>query len=58
MLESVNSNITELALYYEFVENITSHSYYGKWENLKIDKDKNNFIDKSGEIELNFQNSI
>ena len=55
LLEAINSNITELALYYEFVENITSHSYYGKWENLKMDKDKNNFIDKSGEIELNFQ---
>ena len=45
LLEAINSNITELALYYEFVENITSHSYYGKWENLKMDKDKNNFID-------------
>ena len=55
LLEAINSNVTELALYYEFVENITSHSYYGKWENLKLDKDKNNFIDKSGEIELNFQ---
>ena len=55
LLEAINSNITELALYYEFVENITSHSYYGKWENLKMDKDKNNFIDKFGEIELNFQ---
>ena len=55
LLEAINSNVTELALYYEFVENITSHSYYGNWENLKIDKDKNNFIDKSGEIELNFQ---
>ena len=55
LLEAINSNVTELALYYEFVENITSHSYYGKWENLKMDKDKNNFIDKSGEIELNFQ---
>lgn len=55
LLEAINSNVTEIALYYEFVENITSHSYYGKWENLKMDKDKNNFIDKSGEIELNFQ---
>ena len=35
LLEAINSNVTELALYYEFVENITSHSYYGKWENLK-----------------------
>ena len=55
LLEAINSNVTELALYYEFVENITSHSYYGKWENLKMDKDKNNFIDNTGEIELNFQ---
>lgn len=55
LLEAINSNVTELALYYEFVENITSHSYYGKWENLKMDSDKNNFIDKFGEIELNFQ---
>ena len=54
LLEAINSNVTELALYYEFVENITSHSYYGKWENLKMDKDKNNFIDNTGEIELNF----
>jgi hypothetical protein len=55
LLEAINSNVTELALYYEFVENITSHSYYGRWENLKMDKDKFNFIDNSGEIELNFQ---
>ena len=55
LLEAINSNVTELALYYEFVENITSHSYYGKWENLKMDKNKNNFVDNSGEIELNFQ---
>ena len=46
LLESVNSNITELALYYEFVQNITTHSYYGKWDNFNIDK--NNFIDKNG----------
>ena len=58
LLEAINSNVTELALYYEFVENITSHSYYGKWENLKMDKDKNNFIDKAGEIELNFQKKM
>ena len=58
LLEAINSNVTELALYYEFVENITSHSYYGNWENLKMDKDKNNFVDKSGEIELNFQRKI
>ena len=58
LLEAINSNVSELALYYEFVENITSHSYYGNWENLKMDKDKNNFVDKSGEIELNFQKKI
>jgi hypothetical protein len=51
LLESVNSNITELALYYEFVQNITYHSYYGRWDNFNIDK--NNFIDKTGDIELN-----
>ena len=32
LLESVNSNITELALYYEFIQNISTYSYYGKWE--------------------------
>jgi hypothetical protein len=53
LLESVNSNITELALYYEFVQNITGHSYYGRWENFNIDK--NNFIDKTGDIELYLQ---
>ena len=53
LLESVNSNITELALYYEFVQNITTHSYYGKWDNFNIEK--NNFIDKNGEIELSLQ---
>ena len=58
LLEAINSNVSELALYYEFIENITSHSYYGNWENLKMDKDKNNFVDKSGEIELNFQRKI
>ena len=53
LLESVNSNITELALYYEFVQNITGHSYYGRWENFNIDR--NNFIDKTGDIELYLQ---
>ena len=50
LLEAVNSNITELAIYYEFVQNITMHEYYGKWNNFNIDN--NNFIDKEGEIEL------
>ena len=27
--------------------NFPNNPYYGKWENLKMDKDKNNFIDKS-----------
>ena len=53
LLESVNSNITELGLYYEFIQNITTHVYYGRWENFNIDK--NFFIDKSGDIELNIQ---
>ena len=53
LYEAVNSNITELSLYYEFVQNITSHSYYGRWDNFDIDK--NNFIDKNGEIELSIQ---
>ena len=53
LLESVNSNITELALYYEFIQNISTHSYYGKWNNFFIDQ--NNFIDKNGEIELSIQ---
>ena len=56
LLEAINSNITELALYYEFVENITSHSYYGNWENLKLDdNNKNIFVDNYGDIELIFQ---
>ena len=50
LLEAVNSNITELAIYYEFVQNITMHEYYGRWNNFIIDN--NNFIDKEGEIEL------
>ena len=53
LLEAVNSNITELAIYYEFVQNITMHGYYGKWENFNIDK--NIFVDKEGEIELNIR---
>ncbi len=50
LLEGFNANVTELSLYYEFVQNITTHSYYGNWENFEIDN--NNFIDKNGEIEL------
>ena len=53
LLESVNSNITELALYYEFVNNITYLSYYGRWDNFNIDQ--NNFLDKTGDIEINLQ---
>ena len=53
LYEAVNSNITELALYYEFVQNITSHSYYGSWNIFNIDK--NNFIDNNGDIELGLE---
>ena len=35
------------------MNNITYHSYYGRWDNFNIDK--NNFIDKAGDIELNLQ---
>ena len=42
-----------MALYYEFVQNITTHIYYGKWVNFNFDK--NNFIDKNWEIEISFQ---
>ena len=50
LLEGFNANVTELSLYYEFVQNITTHNYYGKWENMEIDK--NDFIDNYGEIQL------
>ena len=53
LLEGYNTNVTEMGLYYEFVQNITIHSYYGQWENFDIDN--NNFIDKYGEIELSIQ---
>ena len=53
LLEGFNTNVTELGLYYEFVQNITTHSYYGEWQNFNMDK--NNFIDKYGEIELSIQ---
>ena len=42
-----------MVLYYEFAQNITTHIFYGKWDNFNIDK--NNFIDKNGEIELSLQ---
>ena len=53
LLESVNSNIKELGKYYEFVQNITKHNYYGKWENFNIDK--NFFIDNNGVVDLSIQ---
>ena len=53
LLEGFNTNVTELSLYYEFVNNITTHSYYGKWENFDIDN--NDFIDKQGDVELSMQ---
>ena len=51
LIEGMNTNLTDILLYYEFIDSI-SHTYYGDWENLYLKK--NNFKFKSGNSDIDF----
>ena len=51
LIESMNTNLTEILLYYEFIDSI-SHTYYGDWENLYLQKNK--FKYKQGNSDIDF----
>ena len=37
LIEGMNTNLTDILLYYEFIDSI-SHTYYGDWDNLYLKK--------------------
>ena len=51
LIEGMNTNLTDILLYYEFIDSI-SHTYYGDWENLYLKKNK--FKYKSGNSDIDF----
>ena len=51
LIEGMNTNLTDILLYYEFIDNI-SHTYYGTWKNLSVDK--NTFIYNTGNSDIDF----
>ena len=51
LIEGMNTNLSDILLYYEFIDNI-SHTYYGIWKNLSVNK--NTFIYSSGNADIDF----
>ena len=51
LIEGMNTNLTDILLYYEFIDSI-SHTYYGDWDNLYLKKNK--FRYKSGNSDIDF----
>ena len=51
LIEGMNTNLTEILLYYEFIDSI-SHTYYGDWEDLYLKKNK--FKYKKGNSDIDF----
>ena len=51
LIEGMNTNLTDILLYYEFIDSI-SHTYYGDWTNLYLKK--NNFKYKNGNSDIDF----
>ena len=51
LIEGMNTNLTDILLYYEFIDSI-SHTYYGDWKNLYLKK--NNFKYKNGNSDIDF----
>ena len=51
LIEGMNTNLSELLIYYEFIDNI-SHTYYGSWKNLSVEK--NTFLYKTGNCDIDF----
>ena len=51
LIEGMNTNLTDILLYYEFIDSI-SHTYYGDWENLYLKKNK--FKYNKGNSDIDF----
>ena len=51
LIEGMNTNLSEILIYYEFIDNI-SHTYYGSWKNLSVSK--NTFIYNTGNCDIDF----
>ena len=51
LIEGMNTNLSEILIYYEFIDNI-SHTYYGSWKNLSVEK--NTFIYNKGNGDIDF----
>ena len=51
LIEGMNTNLSEILIYYEFIDNI-SHTYYGSWQNLSVEK--NTFIYNKGNGDIDF----
>ena len=51
LIEGMNTNLSDILIYYEFISNI-SHTYYGTWKNLTVDKNK--FYYKEGNSDIDF----
>ena len=47
----MNTNLSDILIYYEFISNI-SHTYYGTWKGLTVDKNK--FYYKEGNSDIDF----
>ena len=51
LIEGMNTNLSEILIYYEFIDNI-SHTYYGSWKNLSVEK--NTFTYNTGNGDIDF----
>ena len=51
LIEGMNTNLSDILIYYEFIDNI-SHTFYGKWKNLSIEK--NTFYYNQGNSDIDF----
>ena len=55
LVEGIDINLTETLYHYEFIQNISSQTYYGRWENLYFPKNKKHkFIDNYGYSDIDF----
>ena len=51
LIEGMNTNLSDILIYYEFIDNI-SHTYYGTWKNLSVEK--NTFYYNEGNSDIDF----
>ena len=51
LIEGMNTNLTDILLYYEFIDSI-SHTYYGDWEYLYLKKNKFKYTNGNSDIDF------